>query len=400
MEDSGGSSFHLEVNIRKALKEYDLELSFSVGKGCLGILGASGCGKSMVLKSVAGIVAPDSGSIRLCWEGGGEGFSEKVLFDAGKRINLRPQRRKVGYLFQNYALFPNMTVGENIASGLSLQKSGRERRAGRDGSGGQKGWKGWKFSVPWRRSLDSQGLVEKLTEQFRLNGLEDRYPRQLSGGQQQRVALARILASQPDVLLLDEPFSAMDAYLKEGLRLELSRVLERCRKPAVLVTHDRDEAYQLCQYLLLMDRGKVIARGETKELFNNPGSCQAARLTGCKNISRIRILGDYRVQAVDWGGLELTVGQPVTEDVTAVGIRAHDFMPLSSAEAKARQGQAGVNLIPVMNPRISQMPFEWQITMENGLWWKREKGGRVGDGGVEVPQWLTVDPADVLLLRG
>lgn len=394
MGDSGGNGFRLEVNIRKALKEYDLELSFSVGKGCLGILGASGCGKSMALKSVAGIVAPDSGSIRLCSEGGGEGFSEKVLFDAGKRINLRPQRRRVGYLFQNYALFPNMTVRENIASGLSYQESGREGKAGRAGSGG------WKFSMPWRRFPDSQGLVEKLTEQFRLKGLENRYPRQLSGGQQQRVALARILASQPDVLLLDEPFSAMDAYLKEGLRLELSRVLERCQKPAVLVTHDRDEAYQLCQYLLLMDRGKVIARGKTKELFNNPGSRQAARLTGCKNISRIRILGDYQVQAVDWGGLELTVGQPVTEDVTAVGIRAHDFMPLSSAEAKARQGQAGANLIPVMNPRISQMPFEWQITMENGLWWKREKGGRVGDGAGEVPKWLTVDPADVLLLRG
>ena len=168
MGDSGGNGFRLEVNIRKALKEYDLELSFSVGKGCLGILGASGCGKSMALKSVAGIVAPDSGSIRLCSEGGGECFSEKVLFDAGKRINLRPQRRRVGYLFQNYALFPNMTVRENIASGLSRQESGREGKAGRTGSGG------WKFSMPWRRFPDSQGLVEKLTEQFRLKGLENR----------------------------------------------------------------------------------------------------------------------------------------------------------------------------------------------------------------------------------
>lgn len=343
----------------KALDGVDL----SVENGeFVAVVGTSGSGKSTLLHMMGGLDRPTEGRVEVA---GKDIFSltddELTIF----------RRRKIGFIFQSYNLVPVLNVYENIA--LPVELDGQRP----DGE-------------YMDRIIKTLGLEEKIHN----------LPNQLSGGQQQRVALARILASQPDVLLLDEPFSAMDAYLKEGLRLELSRVLERCQKPAVLVTHDRDEAYQLCQYLLLMDRGKVIARGKTKELFNNPGSCQAARLTGCKNISRIRILGDYQVQAVDWGGLELTVGQPVTEDVTAVGIRAHDFMPLSSAEAKARQGQAGANLIPVMNPRISQMPFEWQITMENGLWWKREKGGRVGDGAGEVPKWLTVDPADVLLLRG
>ena len=232
----------LKVNIQKKLKEFNLEVDFELKKGCLGILGPSGCGKSMTLKSVAGIVDPDNGIVSLTTD------EEYIYFDSKKKINLKPQKRKVGYLFQNYALFPNMTVEENVAAGLSKD--------------------------------DDKKRVSEMIRRFHLEGLEKRYPRQLSGGQQQRVALARILAYGPDVILLDEPFSAMDAFLKEQLRLELVRLLEDFDGFSILVTHDRDEVFQFCDDLIILDKGKVITQGSTHEVFENPGKVQVARLTG------------------------------------------------------------------------------------------------------------------------
>ena len=215
-------SLQLGVEIKKKLKEFDLDISFSAGKGCLGILGPSGCGKSMTLKSIAGIVTPDSGRIALQYAKG-EAAGGRVLYDSALKINEKPQMRRVGYLFQNYALFPNMSVEENIAAGLK----GMEKK---------------------------KAKVGEMIERFRLTGLEKRYPGQLSGGQQQRVALARILAYEPEALLLDEPFSAMDTYLREGLRLELSKVLADYDGVSVMVTHDRDEAFQLCKNIMLLDK--------------------------------------------------------------------------------------------------------------------------------------------------
>ena len=194
---------------------------------------------------------------------------------------------------------------------------------------------------------EKDGKVREMLSRFRLEGLEQRYPAQLSGGQQQRVALARILAYGPEVLLLDEPFSAMDTYLREGLRLELASVLKDYDGVSVMVTHDRDEAYQLCDSLLLLDRGSVLASGKTRDIFQCPITCQAARLTGCKNISRIGRLGPRRIKALDWGGLELTTDRDVDGSITAVGIRAHDFEPLSDGEAEQWKGRENGNLIQV-----------------------------------------------------
>ena len=253
----------LKVNIHKKLKEFDLDIDFELKEGCLGILGPSGCGKSMTLKSVAGIVNPDSGFVSL---NTGE---EHVYFDSEKKINLKPQKRNVGYLFQNYALFPNMTVEENVAAGLS-------------------------------KNYD-KGIVSEMIKRFHLEGLEKRYPRQLSGGQQQRVALARILAYGPDVLLLDEPFSAMDTVLKGQLRMELVNLLTGFDGFSILVTHDRDEAFQFCDEIIVLDKGKIIAKGKTHELFENPKKVEVARLTGCKNISKIEIIDDYHLKSLDWG---------------------------------------------------------------------------------------------------
>lgn len=365
----------LEVDIRKKLKGFELGISFEAVDGCLGILGPSGCGKSMTLKSVAGIITPDSGRIALRYSMG-EAAGGRVLYDSGLKVNLRPQERRVGYLFQNYALFPNMTVEENIAVGLRS---------------------------PHFKSMTARKMREavgSMVERFRLTGLEKRYPGQLSGGQQQRVALARILAYEPEVLLLDEPFSAMDTYLKEGLRLELAKVVKEYGGIAVMVTHDRDEAYQLCRNLLLMDRGQVLAAGNTREMFSDPGTCQAARLTGCKNISRIERLGNRRVRALDWKNLELDTAVDVEAEITAVGIRAHDFIPVSQDQGTELAGRPGANLIPVNSPSISEMPFEWYITLDNGLWWKTEKNIHTHETAGLVPQWLRVEPEALLLLTG
>ena len=339
----------LKVNIQKVLKEFDLDVDFELKKSCLGILGPSGCGKSMTLKSIAGIVNPDSGVISLSTD------NETVYFDSNNKINLKPQNRNVGYLFQNYALFPNMTVEENIGIGVS-----KENRA---------------------------KTVPEMIKRFHLEGLEKRYPRQLSGGQQQRVALARIMAYGPDVILLDEPFSAMDTFLKEQLRLELLNCLNEFDGFSIMVTHDRDEAFQFCDELIVLDKGKVIAKGDTYEVFENPQKVQVARLTGCKNISKVEIIDEHHVKSLDWG-LEFEVSKEVSPNITHIGIRAHDFAFCKKDD---------VNVINTSNSTIIEMPFEWEITLANGLWWKYDK--QIHEHEFVIPKYLKVDPKNIILLE-
>ena len=218
----------LEVDITKKLKEFTLEIAFTLEKreatepAVLGLMGSSGSGKSMTLKCIAGIARPDSGSIVL---------DGRVLFDSAKGINLPPQERHIGYLFQSYALFPNMSVAENICCGLEVrQLSAAERRK----------------------------ELGELVQKFQLCGLENRYPRQLSGGQKQRVALARMLAARPKVLLLDEPFSALDWELKQELRLEMQAILKAYEGLALLVSHDKEEIELLCGSYRRLEEGKFL----------------------------------------------------------------------------------------------------------------------------------------------
>ena len=339
----------LKFNIQKKLKEFDLDVGFELKKGCLGILGPSGCGKSMTLKSIAGIVDPDNGFVSLTTD------KETVYFDSNNKINIKPQKRNVGYLFQNYALFPNMTVEENVAAGL--EKDHDEK------------------------------IVYDMIKRFHLDGLEKRYPRQLSGGQQQRVALARILAYGPDVILFDEPFSAMDTYLKEQLRVELVNLLNSFDGLSILVTHDRDEAFQFCDELMILDEGQIIAKGDTRELFENPKKVEVARLTGCKNISKIEIIDDYHLKSLDWGCI-FEVSEKISPNITHIGIRAHDFVAAEKDD---------VNSIDTSNSKKLEMPFEWRITLSNGLWWIYEK--RIHDHDFEIPDYLKVDPKNIILLE-
>ncbi|MBQ2653732.1 MAG: ABC transporter ATP-binding protein [Methanobrevibacter sp.] len=343
------SNKFLKVKIQKELKEFDLNVDFELKKKRLGILGPSGCGKSMTLKSIAGIVTPDSGVVSLSTA------EEIVYFDSTKKINLKPQKRNVGYLFQNYALFPNMTVEENVGCGLTKD--------------------------------DDEKIVSEMIKRFHLEGLEKRYPRQLSGGQQQRVALARILAYGPDVILLDEPFSAMDTFLKEQLRLELINSLSDFDGFSIMVTHDRDEAFQFCDELIVLDEGKIIAKGDTYDIFENPKRVQVARLTGCKNISEVEIIDDHHLKSLDWG-MVFEVSEKIPSNITHMGIRAHDFSPAQEDD---------VNVIDTVNSTLLEMPFEWEITLANGLWWKCDK--KIDDHQFTIPKYIKVDPKDIILLE-
>lgn len=347
----------LTVDIKKELHDFTLEFRLTHGKGCLGILGPSGCGKSMGLKSIAGLVEPDSGLIRL---------DEKTFYSSHDRISLRPQLRKTGYLFQNYALFPNMTVEENVGAGIS------------------------------RRDKSRRETIAASLKRFQLSGLEKYYPDKLSGGQQQRAALARILASSPALLLLDEPFSAMDASLKETLRLELLHVLKDYHGLSILVTHDKDEVYQLCDNLIVMEQGQILCSGPTGDIFKNPGVRQAALLTGCRNISAIQRLGTRSLLAVDWN-LTLSTDKDIPDTAKAVGIRPHSLIPLSEEDAGSLRSLPGANLIPVKNPVISALPFEWEICLENGIRWTPGKTSKAS-ALPSIPAWLRVEPEDLLLL--
>lgn len=209
----------LEVQIYKKLAEFDLDVSFQVDDNILGFMGASGSGKSMTLKCIAGIETPDQGRIVL---------NGRVLFDSEKKINVPIQKRNVGYMFQSYALFPNMNVYENISVGLRA-----------------------------RKVKDVDIVVQKVMQQFRIFELASRYPKQLSGGQRQRVALARLMAYEPDVLLLDEPFSALDEDLKKDLLQKLKSELQ-ISKPVIFVSHDKEEVNELCDLKYKIKQGEII----------------------------------------------------------------------------------------------------------------------------------------------
>ncbi len=276
----------LQVNIHKPLATFPLNVSFEVGADALGILGASGAGKSMTLRCIAGVETPASGRIVL---------NDRVLFDSERGINLPSHRRRVGLLFQTYALFPHLTVAENI--GFGLQRLPRVERLQRVSS--------------WLAAMQLQGLG-------------DRYPQQLSGGQQQRVALARALAPEPEVLLLDEPLSALDTYLRSQVEQRLMATLAGYGGVTLFVTHNLEEVFRVCPRIMVMAAGQPVASGTRHEVFERPGRAIAAQITGCKNFSRATRLSPTTIRAEDWDCV-LEVAEPVPPGLSQVGFRAHHF---------------------------------------------------------------------------
>ncbi len=372
----------LKVNIKKRLGNFNLDVAFETERGVFAILGASGCGKSMTLKCIAGIETPDEGRIEL---------NGRILYDSAKKINLTPQKRRVGYMFQDYALFPNMTVEQNIKAGMG--KHPEEEK------------------------------VRSYINRFRLEGMEKHYPAQLSGGQKQRVAMARMIASEPDILLLDEPFSALDSYLKWELEQEMRDMLAEVQKPVLFVSHNRDEVYRLCSVVSCIDHGKMEVIEKTKEFFHNPKTKTAAVLSGCKNISAAEIVDNNHIKALGWG-ITLCVSE-IPEETKAVGIRAHSFYPVNAEQIPGKESaanesrvsviQEGTGLKKYRNPvqeenifkieesRIIEDPFEWNISFrpskESGwLQWKIAKTEQEDSPG-PIPPALAVPAKDILLLK-
>lgn len=286
----------LDVSIKKTMGNFTLQSSFHVVKGVLGILGSSGCGKSMTLKCISGLYPPDQGFVNV---------NGKTLLSTSSKINIPPHKRNIGYVFQNYALFPHLTVAQNIAYGVRH------------------------FDQTLRHKM-----VTKMISRMQLSGFENNYPSQLSGGQQQRVALARTLITSPNLLLLDEPFSALDSHIKGLLEKELISIIKSNFDGIVLlVTHNVEEAYRLCDQIMIMDQGKKLQFGAKQEIIQSPTSIAAATITGCKNFLDVTILeekGEFLILRANHLVFKSLKGRlPYAKDMIAC-IRSHHINLLST----------------------------------------------------------------------
>ena len=334
------------------------DVSFDVQPGeRVVIIGPSGSGKSTLLRSINRLEVIDKGTILV--EGSDINAPEN---------DINKIRQDLGMVFQRFNLFPHMTAIQNI------------------------------MLAP----VNVRGLSHKEAEAYGMEllsrvGLADKhasYPDMLSGGQQQRAALARILAAKPRILMLDEPFSALDSYLREEVEGEVGSLLANFVGTALLVTHNRDEAYRLCKEMIVLNEGQVLRAGTTKAVFADPQSIAAARLTGCKNILPCTPLDSHTVRLDGWD-TTLRLVLPVPAGCTAVGIRAHDFTPCA-ADAP--------NAIPVKAVSTSENPFDWNLicTSPEGaaqLWWKVGKTS-LSAAAPEPPQYLCAAPESIMPLKG
>jgi molybdate transport system ATP-binding protein len=266
-------SERVEVQIRLGLNGFSLDVAWTAGDGVSVLFGPSGSGKTLTLQCLAGLVRPEAG--RIVVDG-------RVLFDSAAGIHVPPQERRLGYVFQGYALFPHLTVRANVAFGLR-----------------------------GRPQAERDQRTAEVIERLGLAGLEGRYPRELSGGQRQRVALGRALAIEPALVLLDEPLSALDLPLRRALRDELQAILTDWRMPAVLVTHDFAEAYQLGDRVVIYEGGRVRQAAPRGDLLWRPASESVARILGVRNLLRGRVIEVCPTHLrVAWRGQELEVRTP------------------------------------------------------------------------------------------
>ena len=359
---------YLQASIHKRLQRFTLDINFESDSESLGLLGGSGSGKSMTLRCIAGLETPTEGRIVL---------NGRVLFDSWAGINLPTNRRRIGFVFQNYALFPQMTVAQNIAFGLRYNQSNR---------------------VILSKAERSQRVKEKIALAH-LQGLEDCYPHQLSGGQQQRVALARALAIEPIALLLDEPFSALDTHLRSKIGKQLVEVLRQYHGVTLFVTHDLDEAYRVCQNLLVISEGEAIVCGSKVDIFERPKALETARLTGCKNFSQIEIISHQSIRALHWN-CTLNIIEPLSDSHSYIGVRAHHLTFTNDKDqintfpawlAEAIKTPHHVTLYLKLNSSSSEFA-DYHLQAEV----PREKWASLKDK--EFPWYIRLDPLRLLLL--
>ena len=359
----------LQVKITKKLANFTLDVDFSVEQEIFALLGASGCGKSMTLKCIAGIEQPDEGVIVL---------NGRTLFDSARKINLPPQKRQVGYMFQDYALFPNMTVLQNVMAGMGRRPS-REQ-------------------------------AQEYLRQFHIEELEQQYPARLSGGQKQRVAMARMLAARPEVILLDEPFSALDSHLKWNMEQQMRQLLQEVHKPTLLVSHNRDEVYRLCNVVSCVNRGKLEVIEPVKEFFRNPKTKTAAALSGCKNIVDVELAheeGQTVLQAAQWNcnftftsfPTQMSENRMSWDEVGAIGIRAHYLEPVYQGHQV--QKAENDNMLELAEYQVIEDSFEWIVLFrvsDKGDWiqWKTPK---IQEQELELPDRFRIRQENLLFLR-
>ncbi len=337
----------LKVDIRKKCGGFMLVSKFETSSDRFALLGASGSGKSMTLKCIAGIEKPDEGVIMI---------GDRVLFDSSEKINVPCRERKVGYLFQDYALFPNMTAFDNI-------------------------------NLICRDPKRTKELLKK----FNIENCASLKPSKMSGGQCQRTALARMLASDPEVILLDEPFSALDNYMHTIIEREIMDILSEFEGPSVLVSHDRNEVYRMCGTIGVMDDGTLIDVQDKDGFFEHPATVVSARLTGCKNITALTEDGF----ASDWGiKLELPSGS----SAKFAGYRAHFF------EVVGEDQKGKPNVFEVEVERVIEDTFSRVICF-------KQKGNKSEspdslltyitgkDVNVNDVKYLKIDPSRLILLE-
>jgi iron(III) transport system ATP-binding protein len=278
-----------------------LDLEIADGE-FVALLGPSGCGKTTTLRLIAGFLQPDGGEIRV---------ANEVVSSAS--VLMPPERRSMSMIFQSYAVWPHMTVYQNVSYGLKFKKMSRH---------------------------EIESKVIKLLRLVHLDVLKDRYPSELSGGQQQRVALARALVVEPQILLMDEPLSNLDANLREEMRFEIRRLHEEFRITTVYVTHDQAEAMATSDRIAVLNGGRMVQAGRPAEIFDHPRTRFVAEFVGKANILAGRFDGASRMQINEGLGIRVTSNPALTSGEAALCLRPHHIMLTgdeSEAEALARQ---------------------------------------------------------------
>ena len=354
-----------DVEVRGVSKRFDdlwavKQVSFTAPAGSfVSLLGPSGCGKTTTLRLIAGFQTPDEG---------------EVLIGGGAVNALPPWQRNLGVVFQNYALFPFMTVFDNVAFGL------RRRNVGRN---------------------ETNQRVAEALDLVGLPGLERRYPRQLSGGQQQRVALARALVIRPEVLLLDEPLSNLDAKLRGDMRFELKRIQRETGVTSIFVTHDQEEALTLSDQIVVMNLGEVRGGGAPKQVWENPGSAFVADFLGVENlfpgtVARTAANGQIDV-VLAGGGAELSAapkGHSINGGDVVLGIRSSDVALSAQRESGA------VNIVEGVVREFTYLGSFIAYQIETKQYDRPVIATSKLEFSVADPVWLHFDPAKLMVLEG
>ena len=328
-------------------------ISFILNKGeFVAIVGPSGCGKSTLLSIIAGLLIPEKGFIKI---------NGKYLHES---------TTNVGYMLQHDELFEWRTIYNNVILGLEIQHMLTAR---------------------------TREKAHNLLDIYGLKQFENARPSELSGGMRQRAALIRTLVLDPDLLLLDEPFSALDGFLKDTLQLEMLELIEEYQKDVLMVSHSRDEIYRFCDNMVLLEKGSCILKGKTTDIFANPRKMEAARLTGCKNISVAEKRGSHSVYARDWDFVFETE-EEVKDSIKYIGIRAHYMKPSDVPEK--------INSMKIVSAGYTETPFENQHLFKNAenpksrrLWYIEEKPDLKETTEQPLPTYMIFPKKSLMLLE-